>query len=104
MGFSSVEEFNLSHLVKKVLVTMLFERGSPARCFMTPPPQPPSPWKTIRSRSPSMPFSERKKSPNSVNKSDLFHIIHKVPSGDSPYVKAKQVQVTFFFFFFVVEF
>ncbi|XP_027931542.1 protein POLLENLESS 3 [Vigna unguiculata] len=72
---------------------MLFERGSPARCFMTPPPQPPTPWKTIRSRSPSVPFSERKKSPNSVNKSDLFHIIHKVPSGDSPYVKAKQVQL-----------
>ncbi|CAJ1962984.1 unnamed protein product [Sphenostylis stenocarpa] len=71
---------------------MLLERGSPARCFMTPPPQPPSPWKTIRSRSPGVPFSERKKSPNSVNKSDLFHIIHKVPAGDSPYVKAKQVQ------------
>ncbi|BAT87693.1 hypothetical protein LR48_Vigan09g180900 [Vigna angularis] len=72
---------------------MLFERGSPARCFMTPPPQPPSPWKTIRSRSPSVPFSERKKSPSSLNKNDLFHIIHKVPSGDSPYVKAKQVQL-----------
>ncbi|KAK7332581.1 hypothetical protein VNO80_29334 [Phaseolus coccineus] len=72
---------------------MLFERGSPARCFMTPPTQPPSPWKTIRSRSPSVPFSERKKSPNSANKSDIFHIIHKVPSGDSPYVKAKQVQL-----------
>ncbi|KAK8468814.1 hypothetical protein PHAVU_006G127000 [Phaseolus vulgaris] len=70
---------------------MLFERGSPARCFVTPPP--PSPWKTISSRSPSVPFSERKKSPNSANKSDIFHIIHKVPSGDSPYVKAKQVQL-----------
>lgn len=100
MGFSSVEEFNLVHLVKKVLVTMLFERGSPARCFVTPPP--PSPWKTISSRSPSVPFSERKKSPNSANKSDIFHIIHKVPSGDSPYVKAKQVQVTYFFLLFVV--
>ncbi|RDX97325.1 Protein POLLENLESS 3, partial [Mucuna pruriens] len=72
---------------------MLFERGSPARCFMTPPPQPPSSWKSRLSRSPTVPFSERKKSPNSMNKSDLFHIIHKVPAGDSPYVKAKQVQL-----------
>ncbi|XP_027338252.1 protein POLLENLESS 3-like [Abrus precatorius] len=71
---------------------MLFERSSPARCFMTPPP-PPLSWKSRPSRSPSMPLSERKKSPNSVNKSDLFHIIHKVPAGDSPYVKAKQVQL-----------
>ncbi|TKY72394.1 POLLENLESS 3 [Spatholobus suberectus] len=72
---------------------MLFERGRPARCFMTPPPQPPSSWKSRHSRSPGVPFSESKKSPNSVNKSDLFHIIHKVPAGDSPYVKAKQVQL-----------
>ncbi|XP_020230798.1 protein POLLENLESS 3 isoform X2 [Cajanus cajan] len=72
---------------------MLFERGSPARCFTTPPPQPPSSWKSRLSRSPTVPFSERKKSPNSANKNDLFHIIHKVPAGDSPYVKAKQVQL-----------
>lgn len=63
---------------------------------MTPPPQPPSSWKPPHSQSPSVPFSERKKSPNSANKIDLFHIIHKVPAGDSPYVKAKQVQVTCF--------
>ncbi|KAL2341558.1 hypothetical protein Fmac_009498 [Flemingia macrophylla] len=74
---------------------MLFERGSPARCFTTPTPtpQPPPSWKSRLSRSPTVPFSERKKSPNSVNKNDLFHIIHKVPAGDSPYVKAKQVQL-----------
>lgn len=29
-------------------------------------------------------------------KCDLFHVIHKVPAGDSPYVKAKQVQVSSF--------
>lgn len=34
---------------------------------------------------------------NNVNKGDLFHVIHKVPAGDSPYVKAKQVQVTYFY-------
>lgn len=92
---------------------MLFERNSPARCFVTPPPQ--SPWKSSRpSRSPTnstmLPLSERKKSPSpaSANKGDLFHIIHKVPAGDSPYVKAKQVQVTTCFFipftFFCVAF
>jgi hypothetical protein len=56
---------------------------------------PPSSWKNSSKplRSPTVPFSERKKSPASVNKDDLFHVIHKVPSGDSPYVKAKQVQV-----------
>ena len=24
---------------------------------------------------------------------ELFHVIHKVPSGDTPYVKAKHAQV-----------
>jgi len=58
---------------------------------MTPPSSSSSSWKSRPVRSP---FSERKKSPAaSVNKDDLFHVIHKVPSGDSPYVKAKQVQV-----------
>lgn len=55
---------------------------------------PPWSWKSRPIRSPTVPFSERKKSPAaSMNKDDLFHVIHKVPSGDSPYVKAKQVQV-----------
>ncbi|CAK8531413.1 unnamed protein product [Lathyrus sativus] len=69
---------------------MTFERNSPARCYMTPSP---SSWNSRPLRSPTVPFSERKKSPASVHKDDLFHVIHKVPSGDSPYVKAKQVQL-----------
>uniref|UniRef100_A0A9I9ELL5 Protein POLLENLESS 3-LIKE 1-like n=1 Tax=Cucumis melo TaxID=3656 RepID=A0A9I9ELL5_CUCME len=62
----------------------------PCKGFLTPPPS----WKSRPFRSPRMaPFSERKRSsPNFANKSDIFHVIHKVPAGDSPYVKAKQVQ------------
>ncbi|XP_015959295.3 protein POLLENLESS 3 [Arachis duranensis] len=84
---------------------MMFERSSPARCFVTPPQPQPS-WTTRHSsssRSPNMALSESesKTSPSpSVgassypqNKDDLFHVIHKVPAGDSPYVKAKQVQL-----------
>lgn len=26
---------------------------------------------------------------------ELFHVIHKVPAGDSPYVRAKRAQVPF---------
>lgn len=29
------------------------------------------------------------------DKKDLFHVIHKVPAGDSPYVRAKHLQVLF---------
>jgi hypothetical protein len=56
-----------------------------------------------------MPMSERKRiSP--ANESDPFHIVHKVPAGDSPYVRAKHVQVrdflvlelNFMFFTFVL--
>ncbi|XP_038894111.1 uncharacterized protein LOC120082846 isoform X2 [Benincasa hispida] len=63
----------------------------PCKGFSTPPPS----WKSRPFRSiKTSPFSERKRSsPNSANKSDLFHVIHKVPAGDSPYVKAKQVQL-----------
>lgn len=32
-------------------------------------------------------------SPGSEDKKDPFHVIHKVPSGDSPYVRAKHVQL-----------
>ncbi|XP_057434147.1 protein POLLENLESS 3 [Lotus japonicus] len=71
---------------------MPFERNSPARCFMTPPPPRLSSWRSTPSRSPiMMPLSERKRS--SPNKDDPYHVIHKVPAGDSPYVKAKQVQL-----------
>lgn len=31
--------------------------------------------------------------PVNNNKGDIFHVIHKVPSGDSPYVRAKHIQV-----------
>jgi len=29
-------------------------------------------------------------------KKDLFHVVHKVPAGDSPYVRAKHLQVSIF--------
>ncbi|KAF7803917.1 stress up-regulated Nod 19 protein [Senna tora] len=65
---------------------MTFDRRSPARCFLTPPPM----WKSR----PSTPISETKRSsPATASKADLFHVLHKVPSGDSPYVKAKHVQL-----------
>ncbi|XP_078440571.1 protein SULFUR DEFICIENCY-INDUCED 1-like [Wolffia australiana] len=28
-----------------------------------------------------------------IDKSDLFHVVHKVPAGDSPYVRAKHLQL-----------
>ncbi|KAI8568523.1 hypothetical protein RHMOL_Rhmol02G0207300 [Rhododendron molle] len=58
-----------------------------ARGFSTPPPQ--GKW---RRRSPParQPLSEKK--PQAA-KTDLFHVIHKVPAGDSPYVRAKHVQL-----------
>ncbi|XLS89293.1 hypothetical protein HN51_065301 [Arachis hypogaea] len=85
---------------------MMFERSSPARCFVTPPQPQPS-WTTRHSsssssRSPNMALSESESKTSSPsvaassypqNKDDLFHVIHKVPAGDSPYVKAKQVQL-----------
>jgi hypothetical protein len=38
--------------------------------------------------------SSRKCSANGGKKEkDLFHVIHKVPAGDGPYVKAKHAQV-----------
>lgn len=32
-------------------------------------------------------------------RSDSFHVTHKVPAGDTPYVRAKNVQVSFLCFF-----
>ncbi|KAL3833725.1 hypothetical protein ACJIZ3_008461 [Penstemon smallii] len=55
--------------------------------FFTPPPT----WKKKRC-SPAVHCSE-KKPRSSPAKADLFHVIHKVPSGDSPYVRAKHVQL-----------
>ncbi|GAB4840693.1 hypothetical protein Ancab_021460 [Ancistrocladus abbreviatus] len=58
--------------------------------FSTPPPR----WRSSSySRNPSSPLpwkSEKKPLPSKV---DAFHVIHKVPVGDSPYVKAKRVQL-----------
>ncbi|KAK6937672.1 Tetratricopeptide repeat [Dillenia turbinata] len=34
-----------------------------------------------------------KKSPRGQGENDLFHVIHKVPYGDSPYVRAKHAQL-----------
>ncbi|KAL4573092.1 hypothetical protein LXL04_019885 [Taraxacum kok-saghyz] len=68
-------------------------RGFP---FSTPQPEkkrtyssPPYPI-----RQPPLPSSEKKWTPpQSSNTNSLFHVIHKVPAGDSPYVRAKHVQL-----------
>ncbi|XP_060174540.1 protein POLLENLESS 3-like [Lycium barbarum] len=57
------------------------DKGSPARGFLTPPPK----WRS--------PATERWPTCAQSAKADLFHVIHKVPSGDSPYVRAKHVQL-----------
>ncbi|KAK9088555.1 hypothetical protein Scep_027637 [Stephania cephalantha] len=36
---------------------------------------------------------DHRSSPMTEDRSDHFHSVHKVPNGDSPYVKAKQVQL-----------
>ncbi|KAL6502144.1 hypothetical protein OROHE_024737 [Orobanche hederae] len=59
--------------------------GSQPRGFLTPPPT----WKTRRC-CPAMPASEKKPP---LSKTDIFRVIHKVPCGDSPYVRAKHVQL-----------
>jgi len=60
------------------------DKNFPARGFLTPPP--------TRKPSPMMPMSERKGS-SPANNDDFFHVLHKVPAGDSPYVRAKHIQV-----------
>ena len=47
---------------------------------------------THREREREMEGSACKKS-SKGKKDDLYHVIHKVPYGDSPYVKAKHAQV-----------
>ncbi|XP_062012583.1 uncharacterized protein LOC133729126 [Rosa rugosa] len=60
----------------------------PAGFFTPPPPRNSGP----ANPPPMVPMSERKRvSP--AARCDLFHIAHKVPAGDSPYVRAKQVQL-----------
>jgi len=34
-------------------------------------------------------------------KDDLYHVIHKVPYGDTPYVKAKHAQVYLYVYLYV---
>nr|XP_008383466.2 protein POLLENLESS 3-like [Malus domestica] len=58
------------------------------RGFSTPP----ATWKTAPPTPPAVPMSEGKRMSPS-NRDDLFHVVHKVPAGDSPYVRAKQVQL-----------
>ncbi|XP_004242080.1 uncharacterized protein [Solanum lycopersicum] len=57
---------------------------TPARGFLTPPPK----W-----RSPATEKDQKWPTHAQSAKADLFHVIHKVPSGDSPYVRAKHVQL-----------
>lgn len=57
----------------------------PARGYFTPQP----PKRAARPLVSPVLMSERKR----ASPPDLFHIIHKVPAGDSPYVKAKRVQL-----------
>lgn len=67
------------------------EMYSQVRGFLTPPPK----WRSNRCV-PVMPRSERKPWSSRYGQqanTDRFHVIHKVPAGDSPYVKAKHVQV-----------
>ncbi|CAN4100925.1 unnamed protein product [Withania somnifera] len=57
---------------------------SPAWSFLTPPPK----W-----RSPASDKKQRGTTHAQSAKADFFHVIHKVPAGDSPYVRAKHVQL-----------
>ncbi|XP_065847197.1 protein POLLENLESS 3 [Euphorbia lathyris] len=59
-----------------------------AKGFSTPP----ACWKSPHAL-PVMPMSERKSNFPSGCRRDLFHVVHKVPAGDSPYVRAKHVQL-----------
>ncbi|EPS60432.1 hypothetical protein M569_14371, partial [Genlisea aurea] len=61
---------------------------SQPRGFFTPPPK----WKTRRC-SPVVPASDRKPRKSPTSDADFFHVIHKIPSGNSPYCRAKQVQL-----------
>ncbi|CAH2078416.1 unnamed protein product [Thlaspi arvense] len=65
------------------------DRRPPAGTFWTPPPTSNT---RRRDYAAAMPMSERRRRPSS-EKRDPFHIVHKVPSGDSPYVRAKHAQL-----------
>ncbi|XWS18002.1 hypothetical protein CRYUN_Cryun32bG0004800 [Craigia yunnanensis] len=63
------------------------DKNFPERGFLTP--QPPA-WK--KTQSTILPMSERKRISPASN-GDYFHVIHKVPASDSPYGRAKHVQL-----------
>ncbi|XP_071697718.1 protein POLLENLESS 3-like [Rutidosis leptorrhynchoides] len=70
-------------------------RGFP---FSTPQPEKKRSYSSNAYSSPPCqnrpsPLPERKYTPSQSNNSNLFHVIHKVPAGDSPYVRAKHVQL-----------
>ncbi|XP_011039790.1 PREDICTED: uncharacterized protein LOC105136236 isoform X2 [Populus euphratica] len=67
------------------------DKNSPAKGFWTPPAS----WRSQHFPAVAMmPMSERKERVSSPScKRDIFHVIHKVPAGDSPYVRAKHVQL-----------
>lgn len=50
---------------------------------------------SIESESMEMEMGSNIKKNSSSKKEDLFHVIHKVPAGDGPYVRAKHAQVSF---------
>ncbi|RIA04040.1 hypothetical protein BRARA_K01812 [Brassica rapa] len=64
------------------------DRRAPPGVYWTPPPA----RRTENAAAMPMPMSERRRPPSS-EKRDPFHIVHKVPSGDSPYVRAKHAQL-----------
>ncbi|KAJ4901681.1 Protein POLLENLESS 3-LIKE 1 [Raphanus sativus] len=53
---------------------------------------PPATWNMKKRVYTEMPMSERKRT-CSIEKQEPFHMIHKVPSGDSPYGRAKHAQL-----------
>ncbi|KAL9232887.1 hypothetical protein vseg_007949 [Gypsophila vaccaria] len=63
----------------------------PRNGFYTPPPPTSKSKTSLASQSSWM--SEKKQRWSPSNHDDSFHVIHKVPHGDSPYVKAKHVQI-----------
>ncbi|KAJ6724099.1 PROTEIN POLLENLESS 3-LIKE 2 [Salix viminalis] len=67
------------------------DNNSTSRGFWTPPAS----WRSQQSpKVAMMPMSERKERVSHPScKRDLFHVVHKVPAGDSPYVRAKHVQL-----------
>ncbi|KAL0737116.1 hypothetical protein Bca4012_013326 [Brassica carinata] len=64
------------------------DRRAPGGGYWTPP----ATWNLNKRVYTAMPVSETKRT-CSIEKQDPFHMIHKVPSGDSPYGRAKHAQL-----------